>query len=70
MRLDSPPRGRRRATHAMHSVAPERRLNVDPAVSLHLFSRLAMDATDRPSIAAARDEIAAKEGKLHILVNK
>ncbi len=29
-----------------------------------------MDVTDRPSIAAARDTIASKEGKLHILVNK
>ena len=34
------------------------------------LSRLAMDVTDRPSIAAARDTIAEKEGKLHILVNK
>ncbi|KAI0695744.1 NAD(P)-binding protein [Cerioporus squamosus] len=30
---------------------------------------LVMDVTDRPSIAAARDTIASKEGKLHILVN-
>lgn len=29
-----------------------------------------MDVTDRASIAAARDTIASKEGKLHILVNK
>ncbi|KAF7968285.1 hypothetical protein HWV62_31021 [Athelia sp. TMB] len=30
---------------------------------------LPMDVTDKQSILAARDEIAAKEGKLHILVN-
>lgn len=29
-----------------------------------------MDVTDRPSIVAARDVIASKEGKLHLLVNK
>ena len=29
-----------------------------------------MDVTDRPSIIAARDAIAEKEGKLHLLVNK
>ncbi|KAI0755311.1 NAD(P)-binding protein [Daedaleopsis nitida] len=30
---------------------------------------LSMDVTDRPSITAARDAIAEKEGRLHILVN-
>ncbi|KAI0357366.1 short-chain dehydrogenase [Trametes cingulata] len=30
---------------------------------------LQMDVTDRASIAAARDTVASKEGKLHILVN-
>ncbi|KAI9057479.1 short-chain dehydrogenase [Trametes sanguinea] len=30
---------------------------------------LVVDVTDRASIAAARDSLAAKEGKLHILVN-
>ena len=29
-----------------------------------------MDVTDRPSIIAARDVVAEKEGKLHLLVNK
>ena len=33
-------------------------------------ARLTMDVTDRTSIAAGRDVIASKEGKLHILVNK
>ena len=32
--------------------------------------RLLMDATDKSSILKARDVIAEKEGKLHILVNK
>ena len=32
--------------------------------------RLQMDATDKESITQARDFIAEKEGKLHILVNK
>lgn len=29
-----------------------------------------MDVTDRESISAAQKEIQAKDGKLHILVNK
>jgi len=35
-----------------------------------IFASLSMDATDKSSILKARDIIAEKEGRLHILVNK
>ena len=35
-----------------------------------IFVSLSMDATDKSSIFKARDIIAEKEGRLHILVNK
>lgn len=44
--------------------------NITQAILINMLTRLPMDVTDKESILKARDIIAEKEGKLHILVNK